>query len=414
MQTNHRDGGTAGVPGDQPAVAHVMRIYLRATETFVGNQMASLRRYKPLVLCHHRQPDLVHPIKDIAAEQEMLSGLWRQIDPLAYRLARYTFPKSVSVLADYALAHKVKLLHYHFLVDARFFLALKRQTGLPAIASAYGYDVSEFPRRWGGMGLRYLRSVFSEMDCVIAMSGDMRRDLLALGCPPSKTVVHYYGTDTGRFAYPQRQYVDRAVVTILVAGSLKAKKAQHLVLKALRLVQKDRMASREFRVVLVGEGPTRSRLEQQVAEYAWQERVCFVGHVPHHDPQLVDYYRQADIFTLPSMTSKDGDKEGIPGTIVEAMASGLPVVSTFHGGIPEVVQSGKEGILVTEGDVKALAEVYSDLLNDVSLREELGRQAARRAMNSLDLRIKTAELELIYDSILAGKHPSTGLRQPVD
>jgi colanic acid/amylovoran biosynthesis glycosyltransferase len=396
--------------GDRPTVAHVMRIYLRATETFVGNQMVTLRRYRPLVLCYRRQPELDYAIADVGVESEMLSGPWKHLDLLNYRLTRHTFPQSVAVLARYALDHKARLLHYHFLVDARFFLDLKRQTRLPAIASAYGYDVTLFPKKLGGAGMFYLRPVLRELDCITAMSMKMRRDLLALGCPEHKVVVHYHGVDTKRFVFPQRTYEEREVATILICASLKPIKSQHLVLSALRLAEHDGMTRRRFRVVLVGDGPTRHKLEQQMAEYGWQDRVTFAGHVPHLDRQLVEHYHAADIFTLTSSTTPEGAVEGIPGTIVEAMASGLPVVSTLHGGIPEIIESGKEGILVPEGDVKSLARAYSDLLNSVSLREKLGSQAATRATTCLDVWPRTAELELIYDNILNGKDPSLGMQ----
>jgi colanic acid/amylovoran biosynthesis glycosyltransferase len=394
--------------GNWPTVAHVMRIYLRRTETFVGNQFSTLRRFKPLVLCYRRQPELTYPIQDVAVESEMLAGMWKRIDQLAYRLCRQTFPRCVSVLADYALAHKTELLHYHFLVDARFLLEIKRKTKLPAIVSAYGYDVSSFPKRMAGMGLWYLRPLFTTMDYFLAMSRDMRSDLVALGCPREKVIVHYYGTDTSRFAFPERRYEEREVATILVCGSLNVKKAQHLVLQALRLVEHNRMSQHRFRVVFVGDGPMRSALERQVAEYGWQARVSFAGHVPHEDERLVNTYRQADIFALPSITTPTGAKEGIPGTIVEAMASGLPVVSTFHAGIPEIVQSGQEGILVTERDVSALARAFADLLDDPSLRQKLGEQAARRATTTLDLQQGTAELESIYEHVLSGDTGSLG------
>ena len=121
--------------------------------------------------------------------------------------------------------------------------------------------------------------------------------------------------------------------------------------------------------------------------------------IPHQECRLVDSYCKADIFSLPSITV-NGDKEGIPGTVVEAMASGLPVVSSYHAGIPEIIESGKEGILIKEGDIEAMARAFADLINDVSLRRELGQAAAKRATTDLDLYQGTARLEAIYRKIL--------------
>ncbi len=383
-----------------PVVAHVMRGYLTRTETFIGNQIVTLRHFKPVVFCHHRISGHSYPMAQVVSGADLLSPFWRRIDRWMYRLGRVAVPQTTDALARYALEHGIRLMHFHYLVDARFFIALKHKTRLPALVSAYGYDVSEFPNRYGGYGRRYLEPVFGQADYVLAMSHDMCRDMVELGCPRDKIIVHYYGTDTSRFVYPKREYRDKDQVTVLACASLYEKKGQHLTLQALRLVEQRRMAKCHFRVVFAGDGPMRLRLERQVAEYGWQDKVAFLGHIPHHEDRLVEAYRQADIFSLPSMTTTRGDKEGIPGTIVEAMAAGLPVLSAHHAGIPDVIESGREGILVREADVEAMACALAALIDNAALRERLGCAAAKRATTELDLHRGTAELEDLYRRVL--------------
>ena len=89
----------------------------------------------------------------------------------------------------------------------------------------------------------------------------------------------------------------------------------------------------------MGDGHLRAKLESLIESFGWRDRVNFLGHVPHNSSRLIEEYMKADIFTLPSVTIK-GDKEGIPGTLVEAMANGLPVVSTYHAGIPDLITDG--------------------------------------------------------------------------
>jgi colanic acid/amylovoran biosynthesis glycosyltransferase len=306
-------------------------------------------------------------------------------------------PWTTRALADAVRRSEAQLLHYHFLTDARFLIGLARKTGLPAVASAYGYDISGFPARWKGLGKRYLRPIFEELDCFLAMSEDMKRDLIANGCPDDKIRVHYYGSDTRRFRFPRREYRKTGPLRVLCCGRLEPRKAQDMVLRALRIIE--RKSRIPFKVVIVGEGAMRDRLERMVASYDWEDRVTLTGHVPYTSDALVCHFHDADIFALPSVTV-NGLKEGIPGVVVEAMASGLPIVSSYHAGIPAVISSGEDGLLVDEGDVQGLAEMLERLLTDAALREQLGRSAARRSAGELDLQERTVMLERIYDSLL--------------
>ena len=136
-------------------------------------------------------------------------------------------------------------------------------------------------------------------------------------------------------------------------------------------------------------------LEQLVADFGWQDRVTFAGHVRHGSDEFLEHLRRADLFAHPSVTV-DGLKEGIPGAIVEAMASGLPVVATWHAGIPAVIDDDRHGLLVPERDLEALAAALEALLDDQALRARLGAAAAERARDKLDLVARTVELERIY------------------
>jgi len=370
-----------------------MRAYLAPTETFVHNQIAGLRRYRGVVVAHHRRPQTEVPLRDGVIAGEALPPRAAALERAAYRAARVALPFGVELLARQLRERDARLLHFHYLTDARFLLQLVRRTRLPAVASAYGYDVTLVPRRLHGLGARYVRPVFGVLDAVLAMSEDMREDLIDLGCPPGKVEVHYHGSPTGRFALPGRRYDGDHVPVVLCCARLEPIKGQDFALEALRRVERRGHA---FRVVLVGDGSTRPHLERMVLEYGWQDRVTFAGHVPHAGDELVHHLHRADVFVHPSLTTR-GVKEGIPGTIVEAMASGLPVVATRHGGIPAVIASGREGVLVEERDVEGLSRALEGLLADPAARARMGRAGAARAATELDLGARTAALERIYD-----------------
>jgi colanic acid/amylovoran biosynthesis glycosyltransferase len=292
-------------------------------------------------------------------------------------------------------ALKPDLFHAHFAVDAAYFADVWRQVHRPVVVSCYGYDVSGFPNRYGGWGRRYLQRVWRYASLILAMSNDMREDLLNLGCPDEKISIHYYGIDLARFKYVER---DSAVipVRILFVGSLSDRKGVEDVFYAFAQIAKQRP---QLELRFVGSGPLRSKLEQLTRAWGLEHRVSFAGFVRHE--RLQDELSRAHIFCHPSRTIRSGDTEGIPGTIVEAMATGLPVVTTRHAGIPEMVRDGEDGFVVTERDTTAIAQALLTLVNKPDLRAYMGRKAARQVQQKADAVRLTVELEAIYNDVIA-------------
>jgi colanic acid/amylovoran biosynthesis glycosyltransferase len=386
-------------------VAHFVRGFLHPNETFIGNQIGTLDRYEPVVYC--RRILSGHSFECIQAKSvpALLTPSMRIVEDLAYSRFRSLTPMAARRVCNHLLAQSSRLLHFHYLVDARFFLRVCRMAGLPTVVSAYGYDVSSFPLSMSGLGLYYLHPIFNRLDLFLAMSNDMREDLLRLGCSPEKVIVHYHGIRVDRFAYPLRTYVQPEVVTILVCGQLIPKKGHAVLLHALAKTIREGIVHHPLRLVVVGGGPLRSNLEGLVKHLGLQNIVIFKGPVPHHQDALLEEYRQADIFALPSLTA-GGAKEGIPGALIEAMASGLPVISTRHAGIPEVVSAGRDGVLVDEGDSEGLATALARLILHPRMREDMGSAAARKAQECFDVRTRSRTLEGIYDEVIA-RHSSS-------
>ena len=130
------------------------------------------------------------------------------------------------------------------------------------------------------------------------------------------------------------------------------------------------------------------------------KHVHFLGALDHLSGAFMREYRNADVFVHPSVVSETNEKEAIPGAIVEAMATGLPVISTHHAGIPYVIQNGETGLLIDEWDVAALAHSIVGLAEDVNLRQRIGLRARKCAIEKLDLQQKQTELENIYDRVI--------------
>jgi colanic acid/amylovoran biosynthesis glycosyltransferase len=378
------------------AVVHAIRGYLAPTETFVGNQIATLQRYTSIVIAHHRSPNREFDIANMYVINERGNALERAVGSLAYSTTKALMPYEVAAAARWLGSFDPVLWHFHFAVDAAFFLPLLNAVRLPSVVSLYGYDISSFPHRLGGLGLRYLRRTFDQVDLFLAMSEDMKRDAIRCGIPEEKIRIHYHGINTQRFRFDARTYDAKPCLNILCVGHLEPKKGQqHLVRAAAEL----RAQGVNAKVILVGVGELEREIKRTIDREQLHEKVELVGYVPHLSDRLVQYYHDADVFVHFSSTQPDGDKEGIPGTIVEAMAAGLPIITTRHAGIPEVITDGVHGMLLDEHDPAKIVPALRRLQEDVELRRRLGTAAAQRAHNELDVRPKTQALERIYDSL---------------
>jgi colanic acid/amylovoran biosynthesis glycosyltransferase len=164
---------------------------------------------------------------------------------------------------------------------------------------------------------------------------------------------------------------------------------------AIRAVAKARERHPENRYEIIGDGPLRGALEKLVAELGLKESVIL------HGTKDSEFIRQrmakAHVLILASVTADNGDQEGTPVTLMEAQASGLPVLSTRHSGIPEVVLDGKSGFLVPERDVEALAERLAFLVEHPEVCRELGACGRKHIEAQFDLRQLNRDLVRIYE-----------------
>lgn len=174
---------------------------------------------------------------------------------------------------------------------------------------------------------------------------------------------------------------------ILAVGQLKEKKGLTFLVQACRQL-KD--AGFSFVCHIIGDGPLLETLAVQIQQLRLDDTVQLCGALPHE--QVIAAYRTAAIFTLPAVVAADGDRDGIPNVILEAMTMELPVVSTRHSGIPEVITDGASGLLVPPGDVTALADALAQLLQQPALRQQLGRAARQTVLEQFDLTLNVRKL----------------------
>ena len=254
-------------------------------------------------------------------------------------------------------------------------------TGTPLIVQFHGSDAFAHQRITAELRERY-RRLFRVAASVIVKSLPMREQLLRFGASSDQLVVSPCGADSSLFygAVPG----DSPPLFVAV-GRFVPKKAPHLTIRAFAdaCARVSPALSRELRLVMVGDGPLLEECRRLVSDLKLENQISFPGLC---SPQSVaELMRSCRAFVQHSMVAPDGDSEGSPVSVVEAQLSGLPVVSTRHAGIPEVVVEGKSGFLVDEGDVLGMADFIIRLAEDPDLAARLGSFASSRAISSFTI-----------------------------
>jgi len=204
--------------------------------------------------------------------------------------------------------------------------------------------------------------------------------LKEIGCPADRLEVHHMGIDAKKFKCVIRKKPINEKTRIISVGRLVEKKGHEY---AIRAVKKLIEADIDIEYVIIGDGPLRRYLEEVVLDLGIYDEVVFTGEVT--ESELLKYYKESHILVLPSVTASSGDMEGIPMVIMEAMAMGMPIVSTFHSGIPELVQDGVTGYLVPERDVGKLADVMKTLIAESAQWKIMGEAGRNKVVNDFNL-----------------------------
>jgi colanic acid/amylovoran biosynthesis glycosyltransferase len=365
---------------EAPRVAIWRSVMLGASETFVRNHGEALTRWRPVFVGATR-------VSSSLARESDLIAYPSPADRRAFLRLRLTgsSPRLRTILRETG----ARLVHAHFGGDGWLVSGSCERNGLPLIVTVHGHDVTRQPASPGPRGLRYrrnLRGVFARASVIIAVSGVIRDRAISWGADPAKVRVHHTGVPLPRPAAGRKDW------DVAFVGRFVEKKGADDLIAALATLGPTRP-----RAVLIGDGP----LLSEIRAYASRLGVdaTFLGVRP--PAEVAGILAASRMLAAPSRTARDGDTEGLPTTIVEAAAMGLPVVATRHSGIPEAVHDGETGLLGPEGDREALAAGIGRLLADEALRERLGRQGRALMTASFDLAAQTRKLEQLYDEVAA-------------
>lgn len=240
------------------------------------------------------------------------------------------------------------------------------------------------------------QKLFQKADYFLAVCDYFRKRAVELGCPEDKILVLRSGIDCSRFAFLERRKPARSDVKIAFVGRLVKKKGIGYAIRAVTILKH---RGYHVKLLVVGDGPLKQNLSRLCRDLAIENRVGFLG--AKNQEEIIKVLNTTHLFVAPSVTVKtDEQEEGIPNVLKEAMATGLPVVSTHHAGIPELVQDGVSGFLVPERDYRALADKLAYLIDHPERWPEMGKAGRKFVERNYDKEKLNRELVDIYNKLI--------------
>ena len=354
-----------------PRVALAVDTFLGYTNAWIYRQATGVESHVSLVLCKKRDCEEQFPFEPVVSCPDRTPRLLRKVRGKLWSVFRH-FPLRLSRTQARAFRsalreHQIELLHAHFGMVGCAFAGLCRQLDIPLIVTTHGYDITAVPKRWPAYAAA-LHRLFDECPFFLVVSEDMKGRLTDLGCRPEKIRVSYLGVPVDKFPFVDRS-ARTGAVHFLHAGRLTAKKGVPDLVRAFAQAFPEPGAAV---LSIVGDGEEAELVTQAIREASPANPVNLLGRADQSE--MKQHLAEADAFVLNSRTDEAGAREGLPISTLEAAATGLPAVSTYHAGIPESIRHGKTGILVDECDTDAFAEAMRQLA-DRETRLTMGRAA---------------------------------------
>ena len=383
---------------DAPTLAIATGILGKATETGVRRHVALLFGGNTVVLCERREPGhadtrptfVQHP-EGVLEQVEFQLG--KPVNSLRYRSSGVPFGRKRRDLEAFLRAHRVAAILAEFGHIGCNLAPIGQALGIPVLVYFRGFDASKRLRE-PRIVARY-RAAMPRLAGVVAVSQFLLDNLAAHGINHPNTAVIPTGVDVSLFAPAEKD-----PHLVLAVGRIVAKKAPLITLNAFAEAARDNPS---HRLEIIGDGEMRPAAEAHAAALGLGDRVIFHGLKDH--AFVRDRLARAAIFLQHSVTAEDGNTEGLPTSIQEAMACGCAVVSTRHAGIPEAIDEGATGLLVDEHDAAGFATALRALLADPALTARLGAAAHATALERFDIDKLHARLEAMILSA-CGRGPA--------
>ena len=356
----------------------------------IYRQITSLRKVDTFVITKFRENGDRYPFRDLELlERPRANPIRRGISKYVTRAPALIYRGEFEIIRRVLLRRDPDLMHVYFGNTGVHLLPLIERWDRPCIVSFHGMDVQRRERERGYE--TKLRKLLGLVPLVLVRSRSIAQRLVELDCDPEKIRLNRTGIPLEEFPFIARRAPVDGAWTLVQACRLVPKKGLSTALRAFAQFAK---VYPQSRFIIAGEGPLRKELEAMVAQLNLSSAVIFAGFLAQSE--LRDLFERAHVFVHPSELPPDSNQEGIPNSMLEAMASGLPVVATLHGGIPEAVTDGVNGWLVPERDHEMLTTSLRRLVQDPTRWAEMGAAASRAVAAGFAQRDQIEALESTY------------------
>ena len=338
--------------------------FMSPTLTFVYNEVVELAKHHHVtILCLERLNEDNFPFNNVVVIPLQETLIQRKISwhfektNISMSRQNKKFRNNVTKFID---NYKPDVIHCHFGYESIKLLDNIERLSIPVFISFHGYDASQMLRRKCYVGK--LNSYFKNKNIVpICVSDFVKSNLLKAKVNAQNAELLLYGIDINFFNPVCKEKATNRKFTFLQISSFLEKKGHTYTLRAFKLFLNSIEDKKKYKLILAGGWGLFEQIQTEVASLGLLDYVEFTGIVTHDEAKHL--LSQADVFLHHSITASNGDTEGMPNAIIEAMAMGLPILSTFHAGIPELVEDGVNGYLVEEKDVAAYAKRMKDILS---------------------------------------------------
>jgi colanic acid/amylovoran biosynthesis glycosyltransferase len=382
-------------------IAYFRNPFLDITDNFIFDQINNISNFNKIGFTLENR--LKYDILKVFSS-DIFNKLYSPKYPFILKKNIDLYDYYINYCIKYINEEKVDILHAEFGTDALFYLMIKKRIKLPFIVSFRGSDIYHF----GNLNKNVYTVLFDSANIFLVRSKLMKKELINLGCPKDKIIVHHSSIDFRKIKLIDSEKKLRNIkkredsINLLFVGRLIEKKGIIDLLYAFKIIIKKK---KNIKLSIVGNGQLNEDINSIIKENNLEKNINKIDFLSNEE--LLKIIKKQDLVIQPSKTAKNGDKEGIPVVLMESMALKVPVISTYHSAIGELIKDNYSGFLVTENCPEELAKKIEFVIDEYLSQSPKSEKKLNKILNNAykkvykeyNLKFQIKKLEDIYEQI---------------